>query len=789
MDEKVEFEFSGRKPINKKRHFLLNPYLWVASALLFIIYNLNSVIFRNDSFIINDDTKLDPKSILLDSLKTNLAGNWSHKYTTHGPHLAGTNYDLVDWTNTKFKLYGFEPTIDTYEIYVSYPKSTNLQLITEKDKVIYHPSLVEPELKEDPSSFHNNSNPVFLGYSGNGNATAEYIYANYGTKEDFEKLQHHKVDISGKIVLVRYGKILRGLKVKFAQDFGAVGVLIFTDPAEDRGNLPKHKDDYYPKLNSTARNPYAVQRGSVQFTALNPGDPTLDETQNARLGSPKDRKDPHRFTPKIPVLPISYAEVQPILKKLNGKGKQFDSFKGELKDVEYYTGPNVEYKLNLYNKQDFNITQLWNVYGEIKGEKPNEVIIIGNHRDSWNGGAGDPNSGSAVLIELARSLGELKNSGFKFKRSIVLQSYDGEEYGLLGSTEAGKYYAEKYQKDVVTYINLDTAVTGKQFKLGATPLLNEVLLKIAKELDYPNEKGQSLYDHFKSTRETIGTLGSGSDFTVTLDFLGISSIDVGFSQGKDDPVYHYHSNYDSFHWMKNFGDPGFIYHNLLSKYIALLTLELSEKEIIAFNLSDYSKSILKYFEATANEVPEEWLDKKVGEKEDEDDDDEVEQSRYIKKITQGYYQDSILSKRCQMMNQINNHKRGKKLIDLLSNTHDELKFLQNATKGYDYTSKELQKQFDIIDELPFWKKIKLHFQIKYHNKVLQYFERNFLFKNGLKNRPFFKHIVYTSGRYTGYSSQELPGLREAIEDDDFDRFVKWVNILFKTSERISKKLT
>ncbi|RLV92817.1 putative glutamate carboxypeptidase [Spathaspora sp. JA1] len=724
---------------------------------------------------------IDPKKVILDALETNLAGNWSKKYTAE-PHLAGTNYGLVKWTEDKFSEYGFETTIDPYEIYVSYPKDHDLNLVNSTGDIIYKAPLKEDTLKKDPTTKGNDTIPTFLGYAANGNVTAEYVYANYGTREDFALLKENKVNITGKIAIVRYGKIFRGLKVKFAQDNGAVGVLLYSDPGDDFGITPANGFKQYPK--GPARQESSVQRGSVQFLGgigSAPGDPT---TPGYPSKPGATRQDPHTSIGKIPALPISYREVKPILAKLNGQGKKIKGFEGELEGFKYYTGPNSNYTLNLYNDQIYNITTMWNVYGEIKGEKTDEVIIIGNHRDAWiKGGAGDPNSGSAVLLEVARALGELKKAGYKFKRTIVLHSYDGEEYGLLGSTEQGEFFADKYQREVIAYLNLDVAVSGKHFKLGSSPVLNKVLLEIAKELVYPEEGVGSLYDHYVKAKggEHIPTLGSGSDYTVYLEHLGIPSVDLGFQEGKGDPIYHYHSNYDSYYWISEFADKGFVYHNLAAKYLALLTLGLSEPELINFGLQDYSKGLLSYLNTTVARIPKDWLSKPIK----FEDEYNWKDSRYITKVTNGFYEFKRREGKCRIMRMM--HHSNRTLEKVINKTFENLHSLNNSTISFDSQTAYLQKKFDEPNK-PFWQRIRLHYQIKYHNKYLQYFERNFLHREGLHERPWFKHIIFASGRYTGYAGQNLPGLNEAIEDGDFDRFVKWLHIVSKTAKRVSSRL-
>lgn len=731
--------------------------------------------------------------IVLAELETNLAEDWSRHYTAEA-HLAGTNYPLVEWTRAKFEEYGLKASVDEYNIFVSYPESHALHLL-KNDSVVYSAPLEEDEIEEDPTSVGDGRVPTFLLYAANGNVTAEYVYVNYGRREDFAQLAEWGVSVAGKIAVIRYGGIFRGLKVKFAQEHGAVGVLLYTDPGDDYGITPKNGYKQYP--DGPARHESSVQRGSVQFLGglgSAPGDPTTPGW--ASKGDAK-RVDPHGSIGKIPVLPILYREVKPILAALNKHGKATpDAWHGELDGFKYHTGPSPNVTLNLYLNQTFNITPLWNVYGAVDGEKKSETIYIGNHRDAWiRGGAGDPNSGSAVLIELARAFGALQKAGVRLKRPIVLQSYDGEEYGLLGSTEYGEYQAKHLKANALAYLNMDVAVRGKYLSLGASPVLNRALIAAAKKLPYP--EGGTLYEHFEKRGGEISNLGSGSDYTVFLEHLGIPSTDIGFNLGKGDPVYQYHSNYDLFYWMSKFGDKGFVYHNLAAKYLALVALELAQGDIVRFSLGDYAESILGYFKEVKRTIPKAWFHHTVEEK-------LVEQyatagccaEGWAEEGTSGYYSRnykwpfpelSMLLCRGNKAGVAGKHKNHT-LGDLLHHTERQLTQLHKAVVNHDIEGERLQKRVDNRGSLHWWQRIALAISVRRHNKHSQYFERNFLHHDGLDGRPWFKHIVFAAGRYTGYAGQTLPGLREAIEDESQERLVKWLGIVAKSARRISKSL-
>ncbi|PVH22350.1 hypothetical protein CXQ85_005378 [Candidozyma haemuli] len=761
---------------------------------------VGSSFVRLDPFFASREVE-DPVGVVLQALEQNYARNWSSVYTAE-KHLAGTNYGLVDFTRKKFKEYGAKASVDTYKVLLSYPESHALKLLDKNGDIEYTAPLKEDEFEEDPTSVGNDTVPTFLGFAANGNVTAEYVYVNYASKKDFEWLKENGIEVEGKIAVARYGGLNRGLKVKFAQDYGAVGVLIYTDPGDDGDITSANGYKQYPK--GPARAESSVQRGSVMFLGgegATPGDPT---TPGYASKGDVERHDPHHSIGTIPALPVSYRDIKPILLKLNGHGEKTPKeWKGGFDGIDYTTGPNSKAKLNLYNNQTYKITPIWNVYGEFEGESKDEAILIGNHRDAWiKGGAGDPNSGSTVLVEIARALGELQDKGYKFKRSIILHSWDGEEYGLIGSTEYGEYAAKRLQKDVVAYINTDVAVQGSYLSLSASPVLNRVLRKVASWVPYPGGKEGSLHDHFiKEKGDIIRNLGSGSDYTVFLEHLGIPSADISFRPAKNDSIYHYHSNYDSFHWMDNFGDKGFVFHNVMAKYLSLLVLELSKHKVIEFSLNDYAKDLLFYFGLAEDAVPESWLDRDVP---------SSAVSKYVlidktnnhvvQKAAQSYYYDNSIfaftellqpyqckHMRTMLMMDASHHKI-LKFGDVLRHTREQLENLEKKSLLFDAESAALQKRYDDRANLHWWEKIRLYFDIKHQNNLIQYFERNFLYEEGLDKRPWFKHIVFAAGRFTGYAGQTWPGIREAIEDENLENTVKWLGIAAQTAKRVSSGL-
>ncbi|KAL1652797.1 hypothetical protein SLS61_004779 [Didymella pomorum] len=490
----------------------------------------------------------------------------------------------------KWAEYGFTSRLDEYYVFLNYPVSHSL-VLTYPNGSTYTPTLQEDVLEEDPTTSYPNSISTFHGYSFTGNASAEYVYVGRGQQVDFERLEALGVDFEGKIALAKYGGPFRGLKVKNAQDHGMIGAVIFSDPGDD-GNMTEAKGQLaYP--NGPARNPSTVQRGSVQFLSTYPGDPT---TPGYVSKEDSPRSDRSTITPQIPSLPISWAEAQPLLQALNGFGPSSveinrTGWVGAIPGVNYSAGAGSGASLAMSNVMNDTYGSIWNAIGIINGTNEDEVVIVGNHRDAWIiGGAADPNSGSAVLIELAKAFGKLAETGWKPARTIVLCSWDAEEYGLVGSIPWLKNAA-------VSYLNIDVAVSGPIPDISATPDLHAVAQDQMKKVVYPyrGSSNQTMYDVWSTTSGEVGVLGSGSDYTAFLH-RGIAAIDMGAGGGPSDPVYPYHSNYDSYHWMATFGDPGFHTHKAMGQYLTLLLYHMVSDPVVPLQPADYVEELNTYLE-------------------------------------------------------------------------------------------------------------------------------------------------------------------------------------------------
>ncbi len=468
-------------------------------------------------------------------------------------------------------------------------------------------------------------------------------------------------------------------------------------------------------------------------TGVLPGDPTTPGIPS-KPGAP--RVGPYKSIPSIPSLPISYRDALPLLKALNGHGPNVSKFNkywqgGGLthEGIDYNIGPTSDsLVLNLMNDQEYVTTPIWNVIGVINGSIPDEVIILGNHRDAWiAGGAGDPNSGSAAFNEVIRAFGIAMEAGWRPLRTIVFASWDGEEYGLLGSTEWVEEYLPWLSEASIAYCNVDVGSVGPNFNAAASPLLNKAILDAVGIVPSPNQtiKGQTVLDTWD---KKIKTMGSGSDFTAFQDFAGIPSLDLGFKAGADTPVYHYHSNYDSFHWMDTFGDPDFKYHVTIARIWALIAASLCETPVLGLNASDYAIGLGAYLQSVK---------------------DKVQSSSVRKKGSFSF-----------------------KSLDLATTK------LQDVAAKFDvYTTNLTNRLSEDVPWWKWWKKVQLFYEVRKANSKYKLLERQFLYPSGLDDRPWFKHVVFAPGRWTGYAGATYPGLVESFEDGNITNAEKWSSII------------
>jgi N-acetylated-alpha-linked acidic dipeptidase len=540
---------------------------------------------------------------------------------TQAPHIAGSPEDkaTAEYVAKKFREAGLDTEIVEYKVWMNYPAEISVDVTAPAGVEMHGPRREQVE----GDSFPDDPRVVtpFNGMSPSGDVEAEVVYANYGSPADFDKLKQMNVDVRGKIVIVRYGENFRGVKEFVAQERGAAAVIIYSDPKDDG----YFRGDSYPK--GPWRPASGVQRGSVGFMFQFPGDPTTPG-----VASTPDLPDSKRISPaeseqlpKIPVTPLSYADASPILEHLSGPASPRE-WQGAL-PFTYHVGPGPA-KVKMHLKQDFQFRTIWDVIGKIPGaSSPNEWVVAGNHRDAWVYGAVDPNSGTAAMLETVHGLGELVKSGWKPKRTIVVGSWDAEEEGLIGSTEWGEDHAEDLKK-AAAYFNMDVAVAGKKFGASSVPSLKEFIREIAKAVPAPD--GGTVYETWRKTsqpspenarpQETstfrpppaavhndvpVGDLGSGSDYTVFLQHLGVPSTDI--SSSGDYGVYH--SAFDNFAWFKKFGDPDFVYEQQMARVFGLELIRMSSADVLPYDYENYGKEIAVYLDSAQSKSRERFGDK------------------------------------------------------------------------------------------------------------------------------------------------------------------------------------
>src|ERR1700723_1064723 len=520
---------------------------------------------------------------------------------TQAPHMAGTPEDkaTADYVAQKFRAAGLDTEIVEYKVWINYPQEISVDLTAPPGVAMHGPT--REHVDGDPYDDDPRVVTPFNGMSPSGDAEAEVVYANYGTPEDFEKLEKLKVDVRGKIVLVRYSQNFRGVKAFIAQEHGAAGVIIYSDPFDDGWR----RGDKYP--DGPWRPDTGVERGSVGYMFEFPGDPTTPGV--ASLPSlPENKRIPPQKSaqmPKIPVTPLSYHDAWPILQYLGGHDSPRE-WQGAL-PFTYHVGPGPA-RVKMHLKQDYQYRTLWDVIGRVHGsEFPGEWVVAGNHRDAWVYGAVDPNSGTAAMLESVHGLGALLKQGWHPKRTIVFCSWDAEEEGLIGSTE----WVEQHAKELdhaVAYFNVDVAVSGPSFSAAAVPSLKRFIRELTRSV--PSPLGATVYDQWMADHDEgnehrssnappagedvhVGDLGSGSGFTPFLQHVGVPSTDIG-SGG---PYGVYHSTFDDFAWFTENADPHFVYLQEMARVFGLEALRMADADVLPYDYVTYAHAIDTYIVA------------------------------------------------------------------------------------------------------------------------------------------------------------------------------------------------
>ena len=525
-----------------------------------------------------------------------------HRIFTQEPHVAGSrrNNELATYIADEWKKQGLEDVvIHRYDVYGTNPKSASLEMIAPTH---YRAVLREAPIPGDDDSKNPAISGAWLGMSISGEVTAPVIYAHSGNPEDYDLLRKNGISVKGKIVLVRYSNpySYRGFKALTAQREGAAAMLVYSDPQEDGYKKGKVDPDgpWGPE--------YHIQRGSITYDFMVPGDPQTPGWASVP-GAKRIPIEQAVSAPKIMALPLSWHDARPFLENMDGPLAPAD-WQGGL-GFQYHLGSDRE-KAHLKIEMDNGLQPYYVVEGRIRGaEFPDEWIVMGNHRDAWVFGAVDPSSGTASMMELTRAFGQLVKNGMRPRRTLVVCSWDGEEVGLTGSTEWGEQFADELRSKAVAYINVDEATSGPDFHGQAVASLAPMLEEATRSLEDPS--GKSLYDAWKATveRENGGQkssqfsssgvvsesladtrIGSGSDHTVFLNFIGVPVLGLGFEG--DYGVYH--SAYDDFFWMNHFGDPGYKYHTLMSQLWGVTALRLANADLLPFDFATYASNIRQF---------------------------------------------------------------------------------------------------------------------------------------------------------------------------------------------------
>jgi N-acetylated-alpha-linked acidic dipeptidase len=656
------------------------------------------------------------------------------------PHHVGSPYDKknAEWLAAKFKEFGFDTNIEQFDVLFPTPLERVVELVEGGAK--FSAKLQEPVLPQDPTSNQQSEQlPIYNAYSKDGDVTAPLVYVNYGIPEDYEQLERMGISVKGKIVIARYFHSWRGIKPKVAAEHGAAGCLIYSDPHED-GFV---EGDTFPA--GAWRPKEGAQRGSVADMPFYPGDPLTPG-----VGAIKDAKrlkveDAATIT-KIPVLPISYGDAQPLLAALTGRTAP-ENWRGGL-GITYHVGPGAA-KVHLRVKSDWKLKTIYDVIAKIPGVTfPDEWVLRGNHHDAWVNGAEDPISGMVAELEEARGLGELMKAGWKPKRTIIYCAWDGEEPGLLGSTEFAEAHYDELRQHAVAYINSDS--NGRGFLgIEGSHTLEKFGNDIAREIADPETKlsawkrnhlnkiseAKSAEEREKIRQrpdERIGALGSGSDYTAFLQHDGVASLNIEFSGEDGGGIYH--SIYDDFYWYTHFSDTDFQYGRALAQTGGTAVLRLADAELLPFefgNFADTMDSYVKELKTLAQKTQA----------------DIQERNR---EIEEGVFQATDDPK--------------KPLVTpLVETVPPYLNFapLDNAGVALTRSAAEYRKAFEKMNANG--GSALTAASLADVNKLLMESERKLTNTEGLPNRPWFKHQIYAPGFYTGYSAKTMPAVRETVE--------------------------
>ncbi len=695
-------------------------------------------------------------------------GRWM-KFLTHEPSHVGSpfNKTIAEWTLAQFRSFGWEAHIERYEVLYPTPISESVELLGGKKP--FRATLNEPWTKETPKP-KDKWLPAYVAYQGDGDVTAPLVYVNYGVKEDYEVLARLGVSVKGKIVIARYGQGWRGLKPRLAEEHGAIGCLIFSDPRDDGYGI----DAVYPK--GPARPPGGFQRGSVQDVTLSSGDP-LTPGFVAGPGKPRLTRENAPNILKIPTLPISYADAKVFLESLSGRVVP-PNWRGGL-PITYRAGPS-DARVHLTVKSDWSLKPVYDVIAKIEGADPGQWVIRGNHHDGWVFGATDPQAGHIALLAEAKAIGTLVKSGWKPKRTIIYASWDGEEPGLLGSTEWAEDHAAELQAKTVLYLNSDTNARGFLTVSGSQDF-SHFVGSVAEDVTDPETKvsvearrrarlrlvplesaAMDKDDAKRIAREAadpaaavpIEALGTGSDYTAFLQHLGIAALDMTYD---GEAVWGgvYHSIYDSYDHHSRFVDPGFVYDALLAKTAGRMVLRAADADLPLQRPQAFAASIAQYVKEVVKLA---------------------ENKREAATIQAGLLRDHVYGLTADPT-KTSGAPTALALVPAIDFTP-----LQTASGTLSASAKAYEDALNRNGAaLSAGKRAKLF-------ALMLTIDQTLTAAEGLPGRPWYKHLLYAPGRQTGYGVKTLPGVREALEEERWDEAGLYTGITAKALEAYAARL-
>jgi N-acetylated-alpha-linked acidic dipeptidase len=715
-----------------------------AAVLLIVTLALPSVLFASDA----------PPLVGYSSASSQTERDWEEKFRavpdpanlreymrrmSARPHHVGSPYDKdnAEWILARFKEWGLDAHIESFDVLFPTPKVRVLEMV---EPTKFTAKLEEPVVAGDPTSNQKTEQlPTYNAYSIDGDVTAPLVFVNYGLPEDYEQLDRLGVSVKGAIVITKYYQSWRGVKPKVAAEHGAIGCLIYSEPHDDGYTV----DDVFPK--GPMRNPDGVQRGSVMdFASSNPGDPLtpgyVADAEHKRL-SVQEAKS----ITKIPVLPISYGDAQPLLAALKGPMAP-EKWRGSLA-IPYHVGPGPS-KVHLKVAFNWDIKPVYDVIAKIPGSiAPDEWVIRGNHHDAWVNGAEDPVSGQAPLLEEARALGTLLKQGWKPRRTIIYCAWDGEEPMLLGSTEWVEAHTDELRQKAAVYINTDGNDRGV-LNVGGSHSLEQFINGVARDIEDPETK-LSVFERAKLSKIAeaksaddrkeirdrgdlrIGALGSGTDFTGFLDHIGVATLDLAYEGETEQGIYH--SIYDDFYWYTHFSDSDFVYGRALSQTVGTAVMRLADAEVLPFDFVDFADTVQKYTKD---------LQKLLTDKQDEIRERNRELDEGVFKATLDPKKPTVAPPREEVPPHLN--------FAPMQNAADVL------TKSAEHYRKALaQKQGALNSEQTD--------MLRSLNVQLIESERKLTNPDGLPRRPWYKHLLYAPGIYSGYEVKTVPSVREGIE--------------------------